>query len=104
MEESERRMMEVMGGDSSDSLRTMFWIPHMWATRIAHQAREENRIQSDLGLRGIVDAITAVRRTCALCQHVEFIEVPVVYSQVYYHSSSGQFSRYCTHFIDMIQP
>ncbi|CAG0895052.1 unnamed protein product [Darwinula stevensoni] len=92
MEESERRMMEVMGGDSSDSLRSMFWIPHTWATRIAHQAREENRIQSDLGLRGIVDAVTAVRRTCAMCQHVEFIEVPVVYSQVV---TIATYSFYC---------
>ena len=79
MEEGERRMVEVLAGDS---LRSMFWIPHMWAANIAHQAKEENRIESDLGLRGIIDAITAIRRTCSLCQHVEFIEVPTVYSQV----------------------
>ncbi|CAG0889046.1 unnamed protein product, partial [Darwinula stevensoni] len=71
LEEGERRMMEVMAGDS---LRSMFWIPHMWATRIALQARMENRIESDLGLRGIVDAVNGIRRTCALCQHVEFIQ------------------------------
>ncbi|CAG0887088.1 unnamed protein product [Darwinula stevensoni] len=89
MEEGERRLVEVIAGDS---LRSMFWIPHVWATNIAHQARVENRIQSDLGLRGIVDALTAVRRTCSICQHVEFIEVPIVYSQVV---TIATYSYYC---------
>ncbi|CAG0889047.1 unnamed protein product [Darwinula stevensoni] len=89
MEEGERRMMEVMAGDS---LRSMFWIPHMWATRIALQARKENRIESDSGLQVIVDAVNCIRRRCALCQHVEFIQVPIVYSQVV---TLTTYSYYC---------
>ncbi|CAG0895053.1 unnamed protein product [Darwinula stevensoni] len=79
MEESERHIIEVT---AKDSLRSMYWIPFTWATSIAHQAREENRIEGDGGLRDVVDSLTALRRTCSLCQHVEYIEVPFVYSQV----------------------
>ena len=86
MEEGEKQIMEVLAGDS---MRSMFWIPFTWATSIAFQAREENRIESDLGLRGIVDALTAVRRTCAICQHVDYIEVPIVYSQVLFPVNSS---------------
>ncbi|CAG0887087.1 unnamed protein product [Darwinula stevensoni] len=86
MEEGERRMIEVQ---ARDSMRTLFWIPFTWATSIAHQARDENRIESDTGLRGIVDAVAAVRRTCALCQHVEYIQVPIVYSQVLFRIDSS---------------
>ena len=86
MEEGEHQMMEVL---ARNSLRSMFWLPHMWAANIAHQAREENRIESDLGLRGVIDALTAVRRTCAVCQHVEYIEVPIVYTQVLLPSDSA---------------
>ncbi|CAG0900813.1 unnamed protein product [Darwinula stevensoni] len=79
MEEGEFQMMDVLARNSQ---RSMFWIPHMWAANIAHQARVENRIESDLGLRGVLDALTALRRTCAVCQQVEYVELPIVYTQV----------------------
>ncbi|CAG0889357.1 unnamed protein product [Darwinula stevensoni] len=79
MEEGEYQVMDVLARNSQ---RSMYWIPHMWAANIAQQARVENRIESDVGLRGVIDALTALRRTCAVCQQVEYVELPLVYTQL----------------------
>ncbi|CAG0888507.1 unnamed protein product [Darwinula stevensoni] len=79
MEEGERLMMQAMVGKN---MRSMFWVPHMWAASILQKAREEQRIGSDMGLRSILDTLSAFRRACAVCQHVDYIQVPLVYSQV----------------------
>ncbi|CAG0893223.1 unnamed protein product [Darwinula stevensoni] len=79
MEEGERLMMQAMVGKN---MRSMFWVPHMWAASILQKAREEQLIGSDMGLRSILDTLSAFRRACSVCHHVDYIQVPLVYSQV----------------------
>ncbi|XP_035826183.1 bestrophin-3, partial [Aplysia californica] len=59
-----------------------FWVPIMWANNILVTARKENRIQSDFGLRMIIQQLADFRDKCSLCFVYDWITVPLVYTQV----------------------
>ncbi|XP_060079824.1 bestrophin-1-like [Ylistrum balloti] len=59
-----------------------FWVPILWANSILVQARKENKIQTEWGLRMIIEQLADFRDKCSLCFVYDWITVPLVYTQV----------------------
>ncbi|GFO38843.1 Bestrophin homolog, partial [Plakobranchus ocellatus] len=59
-----------------------FWVPLMWANNILVTGRKEGKIQTDFGLRMIIQQLADFRDKCSLCFVYDWITVPLVYTQV----------------------
>ncbi|XP_059143722.1 bestrophin-4-like isoform X2 [Physella acuta] len=59
-----------------------FWVPMMWANQVLVTARREGRIQTDFGLRMVIEYLADFRDKCSLCFVYDWITVPLVYTQV----------------------
>ncbi|KAH9496062.1 Bestrophin-2 [Bulinus truncatus] len=59
-----------------------FWVPMMWANQVLVTARREGRIQTDFGLRMVIECLADFRDKCSVCFVYDWITVPLVYTQV----------------------
>ncbi|KAH9496063.1 Bestrophin-3 [Bulinus truncatus] len=59
-----------------------FWVPMVWANQILVTARREGRIQTDFGLRMIIEYLADIRDKCSIMFVYDWITVPLVYTQV----------------------
>ncbi|XP_078264223.1 bestrophin-4 [Rhinoraja longicauda] len=59
-----------------------YWIPCVWFTNLAAQARREGRIRDDVALRLLMDELNLHRAKCSLLFHYDWISIPLVYTQV----------------------
>ncbi|XP_033759272.1 bestrophin-2-like [Pecten maximus] len=59
-----------------------FWVPILWANSVLVQARRENKIETDWGLRMIIEQLADFRDKCSLCFVYDWITIPLVYTQV----------------------
>ncbi|XP_067845685.1 bestrophin-4 [Heptranchias perlo] len=59
-----------------------YWVPCVWFTNLAAQARREGRIRDDVALRLLMDELNRHRAKCSLLFHYDWISIPLVYTQV----------------------
>ncbi|XP_044157895.1 bestrophin-4 [Bufo gargarizans] len=59
-----------------------YWIPCVWFTNLAAQARRDGRVRDDITLKLLIDELNKYRAKCSLLFHYDWISVPLVYTQV----------------------
>uniref|UniRef100_A0A8D2JJF1 Bestrophin homolog n=1 Tax=Varanus komodoensis TaxID=61221 RepID=A0A8D2JJF1_VARKO len=59
-----------------------YWIPCVWFTNLAAQARRDGRIRDDVALRLLMDELNHYRSKCSMLFHYDWISIPLVYTQV----------------------
>ncbi|XP_076438542.1 bestrophin-2-like [Babylonia areolata] len=59
-----------------------FWVPIMWANNVLARARREGRIETEFGLRMVLEQLADFRDKCSLCFVYDWITIPLVYTQV----------------------
>ncbi|KAM8987150.1 bestrophin-2a isoform 2-T2 [Ara ararauna] len=73
----ERRRLEGLR-----SPHNQFWVPCVWFTALAAQARREGRVRDDSALKLLMEELNRFRGHCSLLFHYDWISVPLVYTQV----------------------
>ena len=64
-----------------------FWMPLVWAGSIVIRARKENRIKNDQSLEALIHHIVDFRAKLARLHHYDWVNIPLVYTQVIVMSS-----------------
>ena len=64
-----------------------FWMPLVWAGSIVIRARKENRIKNDQSLEALIHHIVDFRAKLARLHHYDWVNIPLVYTQVSITSS-----------------
>ncbi|KAH0629651.1 hypothetical protein JD844_011882 [Phrynosoma platyrhinos] len=59
-----------------------YWIPCVWFTNLAAQARKEGRIRDNCALKLLMEELNRFRGNCSMLYHYDWISVPLVYTQV----------------------
>ncbi|KAJ0057046.1 hypothetical protein NL108_000895, partial [Boleophthalmus pectinirostris] len=59
-----------------------YWIPLVWFSNLATQARHEGRIQDSIDLQNILNEMNTFRTWCATLFGYDWVGVPLVYTQV----------------------
>ncbi|XP_043941270.1 bestrophin-4 [Protopterus annectens] len=59
-----------------------YWIPCVWFTNLAAQARRDGRIRDDIALKLLMNELNFYRAKCSLLFHYDWISIPLVYTQV----------------------
>ncbi|NXU28228.1 BEST4 protein, partial [Thalassarche chlororhynchos] len=77
MTQDERKKFESLHSDFNK-----YWIPCVWFTNLAAQARREGRIRDDVALRLLMDELNLYRAKCSMLFHYDWISIPLVYTQV----------------------
>ncbi|XP_064311310.1 bestrophin-4 [Phalacrocorax carbo] len=77
MTQDERKMFERLHSDFNK-----YWIPCVWFTNLAAQARQDGRIRDDVALRLLMDELNLYRAKCSMLFHYDWISIPLVYTQV----------------------
>ncbi|XP_065520527.1 bestrophin-2 isoform X3 [Lathamus discolor] len=72
----ERRRLEGLR-----SPHNQFWVPCVWFTALAAQARREGRVRDDCALKLLMEELNRFRGHCSLLFHYDWISVPLVYTQ-----------------------
>uniref|UniRef100_F1L303 Bestrophin homolog n=1 Tax=Ascaris suum TaxID=6253 RepID=F1L303_ASCSU len=68
--------------DSVDSQYAKYWVPMQWTFSLLKMARDEQRIESDHVYIDLVDSIKGYRSTIASLTLYDWVNVPLVYTQV----------------------
>nr|XP_056700026.1 bestrophin-4 [Euleptes europaea] len=77
MTQEERKKFESLHSDFNK-----YWIPCVWFTNLAAQARRDGRIRDDVALRLLMDELNLYRSKCSMLFHYDWISIPLVYTQV----------------------
>ncbi|XP_053100018.1 bestrophin-4 [Hemicordylus capensis] len=77
MTQDERKKYESLHSDFNK-----YWIPCVWFTNLAAQARRDGRIRDDVALRLLMDELNLYRSKCSMLFHYDWISIPLVYTQV----------------------
>ncbi|XP_054837056.1 bestrophin-4 [Eublepharis macularius] len=77
MTQDERKKFESLHSDFNK-----YWIPCVWFTNLAAQARRDGRIRDDVALRLLMDELNLYRSKCSMLFHYDWISIPLVYTQV----------------------
>ncbi|XP_009637142.1 bestrophin-4 [Egretta garzetta] len=77
MTQDERKKFESLHSDFNK-----YWIPCVWFTNLAAQARRDGRIHDDVALRLLMDELNLYRAKCSMLFHYDWISIPLVYTQV----------------------
>ncbi|XP_009477727.1 bestrophin-4 [Pelecanus crispus] len=77
MTQDERKKFESLHSDFNK-----YWIPCVWFTNLAAQARRDGRIRDDVALRLLMDELNLFRAKCSMLFHYDWISIPLVYTQV----------------------
>ncbi|XP_078712338.1 bestrophin-2-like [Lampetra fluviatilis] len=59
-----------------------YWVPCVWLSSLAAQARAEGRVRDDVALKLLLDEMNVYRGNCGMLFHYDWISVPLVYTQV----------------------
>ncbi|XP_069460221.1 bestrophin-2a [Ambystoma mexicanum] len=59
-----------------------YWVPCIWFTNLAAQARKEGRVGDDHALKLLMEELNIFRGNCGMLFHYDWISVPLVYTQV----------------------
>ncbi|NWI28922.1 BEST4 protein, partial [Sula dactylatra] len=77
MTQDERKKFERL-----HSAFNKYWIPCVWFTNLAAQARQDGRIHDDVALHLLMDELNLYRAKCSMLFHYDWISIPLVYMQV----------------------
>ncbi|XP_059112040.1 bestrophin-4 [Peromyscus eremicus] len=77
MSQEERRKFESLKSDFNK-----YWVPCVWFTNLAAQARRDGRIRDDIALGLILEELNKYRAKCSMLFHYDWISIPLVYTQV----------------------
>ncbi|XP_076194363.1 bestrophin-4 [Aptenodytes patagonicus] len=77
MTQDEHKKFESLHSDFNK-----YWIPCVWFTNLAAQARRDGRIRDDVALRLLMDELNLYRAKCSMLFHYDWISIPLVYTQV----------------------
>ncbi|XP_069837322.1 bestrophin-4 [Dendropsophus ebraccatus] len=73
---------ELKKYESLSSDFNKYWIPCVWFTNLAAQARRDGRVRDDIALKLLISELNNYRAKCSLLFHYDWISVPLVYTQV----------------------
>jgi len=79
LEENEMAIFHKLDNKSE---HPKYWMPLVWAGTIVKRARREGRIRDDFAMRAILDEILKLRGQCGALLGYDWINVPLVYTQV----------------------
>ncbi|OBS83241.1 hypothetical protein A6R68_22778 [Neotoma lepida] len=77
MSQEERKKFESLKSDFNK-----YWVPCVWFTNLAAQARRDGRIRDDIALGLILEELNKYRAKCSMLFHYDWISIPLVYTQV----------------------
>ncbi|XP_023420132.1 bestrophin-2 [Cavia porcellus] len=77
MTREERKKFENL-----NSSYNKYWVPCVWFSNLAAQARREGRIRDNSALKLLLEELNAFRTKCGMLFHYDWISVPLVYTQV----------------------
>ncbi|XP_044528717.1 bestrophin-4 [Gracilinanus agilis] len=77
MSQEEQQKFESLHSDFNK-----YWVPCVWFTNLAAQARREGRVRDDIALGLLLDELNQYRGKCSLLFHYDWISIPLVYTQV----------------------
>ncbi|KAK7896777.1 hypothetical protein WMY93_022102 [Mugilogobius chulae] len=77
MTPEERKVFE-----SIRSPHLKYWIPFVWFSNLATQARQDGRIQDSIDLQNILNEMNMFRTWCATLFGYDWVGIPLVYTQV----------------------
>lgn len=77
MSQEERKKFESLKSDFNK-----YWVPCVWFTNLAAQARRDGRIRDDIALCLILEELNKYRAKCSMLFHYDWISIPLVYTQV----------------------
>ncbi|XP_020843600.1 bestrophin-4 isoform X1 [Phascolarctos cinereus] len=77
MSQEEQQKFESLHSDFNK-----YWIPCVWFTNLAAQARREGRVRDDIALGLLLEELNQYRGKCSLLFHYDWISFPLVYTQV----------------------
>ncbi|KAM9239228.1 bestrophin-4 [Leptosomus discolor] len=77
MTQDEHKKFESLHSDFNK-----YWIPCVWFTNLAAQARQDGHIRDDVALRLLMDELNLYRAKCSMLFHYDWISIPLVYTQV----------------------
>jgi len=80
MTENEKRIFENFR--ERNTKQSDYWLPLVWSTSIVNTARREGKIQDDFAVKTLIDKIGDLRGTCGGLLSYDWINVPLVYTQV----------------------
>ncbi|CAL4065754.1 unnamed protein product, partial [Meganyctiphanes norvegica] len=80
MTENEKRIFENFR--ERNTKQSDYWLPLVWSTSIVNTARREGKIQDDFAVKTLIDKIGDLRGTCGSLLSYDWINVPLVYTQV----------------------
>uniref|UniRef100_A0AAV2IYZ2 Bestrophin homolog n=1 Tax=Knipowitschia caucasica TaxID=637954 RepID=A0AAV2IYZ2_KNICA len=76
-----------------------YWIPFVWFSNLATQARKEGRIQDSIDLQNILNEMNTFRTWCATLFGFDWVGIPLVYTQFL-----DPAQRYQGHDLDLYVP
>jgi hypothetical protein len=68
--------------DESSLNHPKYWLPLVWAGSIVTRARKENRIKDDFAMKALIERIDTYRSLCGGLLNYDWINIPLVYTQV----------------------
>ncbi|EPQ17236.1 Bestrophin-2 [Myotis brandtii] len=77
MTREERKKFENL-----NSSYNKYWVPCVWFSNLAAQARREGRIRDNSALKLLLEELTVFRGKCSMLFHYDWISIPLVYTQV----------------------
>lgn len=77
--DNERRILHSMDEKTDHAI---FWMPMIWAGSLVTRARKEDKIKDDLAMKAMLDQIAAFRGGCGMLTSYDWINIPLVYTQV----------------------
>ncbi|XP_002715726.4 bestrophin-4 isoform X2 [Oryctolagus cuniculus] len=77
MSQEERKKFESLKSDFNK-----YWVPCVWFTNLAAQARKDGRIRDDIALCLLLEELNKYRAKCSMLFHYDWISIPLVYTQV----------------------
>jgi len=79
MNDSEMRILDAMDQKTDHPI---FWMPMIWAGSIVTRARKEGKIGDDFTVKTMLDEIAKFRGNCGGLTSYDWINIPLVYTQV----------------------
>ncbi|CAG0883646.1 unnamed protein product, partial [Darwinula stevensoni] len=79
--EKEKEILENLGR-LYGSEKPPYWIPMVWACRLAEDARRKGLVDTNLGLQSIISEIRGVRTRLGQCRDIDNVNIPLVYTQL----------------------
>ncbi|MEJ1282552.1 hypothetical protein NN561_013512 [Cricetulus griseus] len=77
MSQEERKKFESLKSDFNK-----YWVPCVWFTNLAAQARRDGQIRDDISFCLILEELNKYRAKCSMLFHYDWISIPLVYTQV----------------------